>query len=174
MAVYNYLTLNTNDRTSEVLRTSSWRRGCKRLKLLAPYIWPRNSRLIQLRVIVCAALLVLDRVVNLYSPIFYKQIVDSLTVSSNKTGIQASSESYPGDSSIHTGLLHRLFDHLVGEHGLVYRWDYVLQFIAIRFLQGLGSFGGGLINTVRSQLWINVDQFSTREMSVMLFAHLHG
>ncbi|KAF5397820.1 ATP binding cassette sub family B, partial [Paragonimus heterotremus] len=151
-----------------------WRRGCKRLKLLAPYIWPRNNRLIQLRVVICAALLVLDRVVNLYSPIFYKQIVDSLTVSSNKTDIQASSESYPGNPTIHTGLLHRLFDRLVGEHGLVYRWDYVLQFIAIRFLQGLGSFGGGFINTVRSQLWINVDQFSTRELSVMLFAHLHG
>ncbi|KAF7237872.1 hypothetical protein EG68_11330 [Paragonimus skrjabini miyazakii] len=76
-AVYNYLTVNTDDRTSEVLRTSSWKRGCKRLKLLAPYIWPRNNRLIQLRVIICAALLVLDRVVNLYSPIFYKQIGQS-------------------------------------------------------------------------------------------------
>ncbi|KAF7231906.1 hypothetical protein EG68_08758 [Paragonimus skrjabini miyazakii] len=104
----------------------------------------------------------------------YIFLVDSLTVSSNKTDIQASSESYPGNLTIHTGLLHRLFDRLVGEHGLVYRWDYVLQFIAIRFLQGLGSFGGGFINTVRSQLWINVDQFSTRELSVMLFAHLHG
>ncbi|KAA3676165.1 ATP-binding cassette, subfamily B (MDR/TAP), member 6 [Paragonimus westermani] len=74
MAVYNYLTLNTNDGTSEVLRTSSWRRGLERLKLLTPYIWPRSDRLIQLRVVFCAVLLVLDRVVNLYSPIFYKQI----------------------------------------------------------------------------------------------------
>ncbi|KAG5446692.1 ATP-binding cassette sub- B member 6, mitochondrial [Clonorchis sinensis] len=148
----------------------------RRFQILAPCLWPRDNKVVQFKVIVSIALLVAGRVVNLYSPIFYKQIVDSLTFPTNATNVTGLLES-PNRNyvNLHQGLFHQLFDRLLGPTGLAYRWDYVLQLGVIRLLQGFGvGGGGGLIGAIRAQLWIAVDQFSTRELSVNLFAHLQS
>lgn len=46
----------------------------RRFKIIAPYVWPREDRLVQLRVFICLFLLVIGRLVNVYTPIFYKRV----------------------------------------------------------------------------------------------------
>ena len=57
---------------------STWKNVWKKLKTLLPYMWPKRSLGLQLRVIVCVLLLVGVRVVNVFIPIFSKKIVDAL------------------------------------------------------------------------------------------------
>ncbi|XP_032669013.1 ATP-binding cassette sub-family B member 6, mitochondrial [Odontomachus brunneus] len=55
-----------------------------------------------------------------------------------------------------------------------FRWDIVLIYVAFKFLQGGGTGGMGLLNNLRSFLWIRIQQYTTREVEVELFKHLHG
>jgi len=64
-------------------------------------------------------------------------------------------------------------DALAGESGQVYfPWQDILVYIFLRFLQG-GTGGVGLFNNLRTLLWIRVEQYTTREISVTTFSHLH-
>ncbi|CAL8084250.1 unnamed protein product [Calicophoron daubneyi] len=150
-----------------------WTRRYRHLKIISPFIWPQKHKLIQMRVAFCVLLLLLTRVINVYSPIFYKRIVDSLTVPYNGTQNETSYLHLP-DREWSPNFFRLLVHNSFGEKGLMYRWDYVLQFIMLRFLQGFGGLGDGFIGAIRSQLWIAVDQFSTRELSVMLFSHVQS
>lgn len=47
-----------------------------------------------------------------------------------------------------------------------FRWDYVLIFVGVKFLQGGGTGSMGLLNNLRSFLWIKVQQYTTREVKV--------
>lgn len=59
-------------------------------------------------------------------------------------------------------------------NSLSFRWDYVCIYVGLRFLQG-GGFGTmGLLNNIRTLLWIWVQQYTTKEVEVSLFSHLHG
>ncbi|KAL7749629.1 ATP-binding cassette-type vacuolar membrane transporter Hmt1 [Sorochytrium milnesiophthora] len=49
-------------------------------------------------------------------------------------------------------------------------WASILVFVFLKFLQG----SGGLINTAQDTLWIPVGQFTTREISIKMFEHLHN
>lgn len=62
---------------------------------------------------------------------------------------------------------------LVGPNGLIYRWDLVLYYIGIRAIQGVGSPSSGLLGALQSQLWISVDQYSSRVLGIHLFEHIH-
>ncbi|CAL8084247.1 unnamed protein product [Calicophoron daubneyi] len=136
----------------------SWLESVRHIKLIWPYIWPKRSVSIQLRVVACFALLFVGRVVNVYSPVLYKRVVDSLSIRPDQTnGLQLSLNA----SEAH-----------IGPFRLAYRWDLLVQFIALRFVQGLGGGPGGLIGCVKTQLWLGVDQYSSRELSILLFAHL--
>ncbi|KAI4490941.1 hypothetical protein M0802_010615 [Mischocyttarus mexicanus] len=55
-----------------------------------------------------------------------------------------------------------------------FRWDLILIYVAFKFLQGGGTGGMGLLNNLRSFLWIRIQQFTTREVELELFKHLHG
>ncbi|KAK7590115.1 hypothetical protein V9T40_001728 [Parthenolecanium corni] len=55
-----------------------------------------------------------------------------------------------------------------------FRWDYVLIFVGVKFLQGGGTGSMGLLNNLRSFLWIKVQQYTTREVKLELFRHLHS
>lgn len=57
-----------------------WRQVWARVKLLAPYIWPVSDRWLQLGVLLCFGLLVIGRVVNVFLPLYYKRIVNHLTI----------------------------------------------------------------------------------------------
>ncbi|PIC42806.1 hypothetical protein B9Z55_009764 [Caenorhabditis nigoni] len=54
-------------------------------------------------------------------------------------------------------------------------FHYSLLFLAtfLKFLQGNGAMGG-FLNTVRTYLWIPIQQYTTRELEVELFKHLHS
>lgn len=55
-----------------------------------------------------------------------------------------------------------------------FRWDWVLIYVGIKFLQGGGVGSMGFFNNLRSFLWIPIQQFTTREIQVELFRHLHS
>ncbi|CAG9833371.1 unnamed protein product [Diabrotica balteata] len=57
---------------------------------------------------------------------------------------------------------------------MVFRWDWVVLYVGLKFLQGGGTGGMGLLNNLRSFLWLKVQQYTTREVEVELFRHLHS
>lgn len=60
--------------------TSTWTNLWYKIKVLAPFLWPRSSFLLQLRVLFCFVLLICGRLINLYVPIYNKKIVDSVSI----------------------------------------------------------------------------------------------
>ena len=52
---------------------STWNNVVRKLKVMVPYVWPKEL-LLQLCVVACLLLLVCGRVVNLFTPIYYKKI----------------------------------------------------------------------------------------------------
>lgn len=52
---------------------------------------------------------------------------------------------------------------------LTTRWDLVLIYVGFKFLQGGGTGGMGVLNNLRSFLWIRIQQYTTREVEVELF-----
>uniref|UniRef100_V5GJI0 ATP-binding cassette sub-family B member 6 n=1 Tax=Anoplophora glabripennis TaxID=217634 RepID=V5GJI0_ANOGL len=60
------------------------------------------------------------------------------------------------------------------ESKMTFRWDWILIYVGFKFLQGGGTGGMGLLNNVRSFLWIRIQQYTTREVEVELFRHLHS
>lgn len=62
----------------------------------------------------------------------------------------------------------------LSERPLAFRWDWVLIYVAFKFLQGGGTGSMGLLNNLRSFLWIRIQQYTTREIEVELFRHLHS
>ena len=55
-----------------------------------------------------------------------------------------------------------------------FRWDWILIYVGFKFLQGGGTGSMGLLNNLRSFLWIKIQQFTTRQIEVELFRHLHS
>ncbi|XP_041822059.1 ATP-binding cassette, sub-family B (MDR/TAP), member 6a [Chelmon rostratus] len=58
---------------------STWQGFRKKVRLLIPYMWPRGNIFLQLLVIFCLGLLGLERAINVFVPIYYKNIVNELT-----------------------------------------------------------------------------------------------
>ncbi|TTE66790.1 ATP-binding cassette sub-family B member 6, mitochondrial [Bagarius yarrelli] len=58
---------------------SAWRDFRKKVRLLLPYMWPSGSGLLQLLVLLCLSLLGAERAINVFVPIYYKNIVNELT-----------------------------------------------------------------------------------------------
>nr|XP_048724653.1 ATP-binding cassette sub-family B member 6 isoform X2 [Caretta caretta] len=58
---------------------STWKGLGRKLRLLVQYVWPRGSPLLQGLVLFCMVLMGLERVINVFVPIYYKNIVNELT-----------------------------------------------------------------------------------------------
>nr|XP_040043422.1 ATP-binding cassette, sub-family B (MDR/TAP), member 6a [Gasterosteus aculeatus aculeatus] len=58
---------------------STWLGFRKKVRVLLPYMWPRGNTFLQLLVVFCLTLLGIERVVNVFVPIYYKNIVNKLT-----------------------------------------------------------------------------------------------
>ncbi|KAM9820598.1 ATP-binding cassette sub-family B member 6 [Neosynchiropus ocellatus] len=58
---------------------STWQGFRKKVRLLVPYMWPRGNVLLQILVLFCLGLLAVERVINVFVPIYYKNIVNELT-----------------------------------------------------------------------------------------------
>lgn len=55
-----------------------------------------------------------------------------------------------------------------------FRWDWIAIYVGFKFLQGGGTGTMGLLNNLRSFLWIRIQQYTTRTIEVELFRHLHS
>lgn len=119
---------------------STWRDLGRKLRLLSSYLWPRGSPALQLVVLICLGLMVLDRGLNVLVPIFYRDIVNLLT------------EKAPWHSLAWT----------------------VTTYVFLRFLQGGGTGSTGFVSNLRTFLWIKVQQFTSRQVELRLFSHLHA
>ncbi|XP_051997714.1 ATP-binding cassette sub-family B member 6 [Xyrauchen texanus] len=63
----------------EVPYRSAWQDFRRKVGLLVPYMWPRGSLLLQGLVILCVGLLGLERVINVFVPIYNRNIVNQLS-----------------------------------------------------------------------------------------------
>ncbi|KAJ2580247.1 ATP-binding cassette sub- B member 6, mitochondrial, partial [Coemansia sp. RSA 1804] len=50
----------------------------RRLRILAPFLWPSGERVLQLRMLGCVGILAAGRVVNVLAPLQFKIVVDGL------------------------------------------------------------------------------------------------
>lgn len=118
---------------------STWKNAWKKMRTLAPFLWPKKDFYLQMRVIFCFMLLFGGRIVNLYVPIYSGYIADSMT-----------------------------------RPPISFQWELVLIYVGFKFLQGGGTGGMGFLNNLRTYLWIKIQQYTTREIEVELFRHLHS
>ncbi|KAM7375110.1 hypothetical protein PAMA_014273 [Pampus argenteus] len=58
---------------------STWQGFWKKVRLLVPYMWPQGNIILQLLVLFCLGLLGVERAINVFVPIYYKNIVNQLT-----------------------------------------------------------------------------------------------
>ncbi|KAK7473352.1 hypothetical protein BaRGS_00035400 [Batillaria attramentaria] len=146
-----YLLLQNDDETADSsssnTRASTWTNVLGKLKLMLPYVWPKGNWLLQMTVVFCLILLGVGRALNVFVPLYSKYIVNSLTTSP-QADVQADT--------------------------LEYRWDLILTYVALIFFKGGGTGTTGLLNNMRSLLWIKVQQYTTRRIQVKLFNHLHS
>lgn len=53
---------------------SAWRGLGRKLRLLVPYLWPKGSAALQVLVLLCLVLLLVERLVNVLVPVYSKNI----------------------------------------------------------------------------------------------------
>ncbi|CAG5115248.1 unnamed protein product [Candidula unifasciata] len=123
---------------------STWSNSFTKVRMMLPYVWPKTSFILQFVVGICLVLLVVGRVINVFVPIYSKNIVNSLT-----------------------------YDPNVENQQLEFKWNYILIYVALLFLKG-GTGTAGFVNNLRSLLWIRVEQYCTRSIQLRLFTHLHN
>ncbi|KAK1086316.1 ATP-binding cassette-type vacuolar membrane transporter Hmt1 [Friedmanniomyces endolithicus] len=116
--------------------TRSWWEYIRAYAIFVPYIWPSKDRWLQVNFVVCIAIVLVQR------------------------GIQV---LVPYQSGVITNAL-------AGESGPVYMpWGAISLYILFRIFQG----GNGLLGAARQVLWIPIEQYSYRELSVAAFEHVH-
>lgn len=132
----------------------------KKFRMLLPFVWPRGNLFLQVLVLICFIILAAGRAVNLLVPIYYKKIVNALTptITTPSQGNETSRFTATGGENEHVS----------------FPVEYILIYVFLRFLQG-GAVGSmGLLNNLRSFLWIKVQQYTARTMQIQLFSHLHS
>lgn len=58
---------------------STWKDFRKKLRLVLPYLWPRGSTWLQFVVLLCMGLMGTERAINVFVPIYYKNIVNEMS-----------------------------------------------------------------------------------------------
>lgn len=53
---------------------STWTNGWRKLCTLAPFLWPKKSLGLQLRVVLCIIVVIAGRVINVYVPVYSQKI----------------------------------------------------------------------------------------------------
>lgn len=76
--------------------------------------------------------------------------------------------------NLYVPIYNKMIVNSVTGTSVQFRWDFILIYVALKFLQGGGTGGMGLLNNLRSFLWIRIQQYTTREIEVELFRHLHS
>jgi ABC-type transport system involved in Fe-S cluster assembly fused permease/ATPase subunit len=130
----------------EKLPHKTWWEYLKGYSLFFPYLWPKDSVKLQINVLICFILVLLQRLVNVLVPLAVKQVVNSLEVviKQVQAGERLSMDNFPLKDFINLGVL----------------W----------ILQGQS----GLLGSLRSILWIPVSQYSYRGLTTAAFNHVHS
>ncbi|KAI9801886.1 MAG: hypothetical protein M1833_002200 [Piccolia ochrophora] len=118
--------------------SKTWWEYLRGYTVFFPYLWPSKSRKLQVSMVICIVIVLLQRGVNVMVPYQVGVVTDILS-------------GEDGDS-------HRL------------PWGPICLFILYRFLQG----GNGVLGATRSALWIPIEQYSYKALSVAAFEHVHG
>jgi ATP-binding cassette subfamily B (MDR/TAP) protein 6 len=114
------------------------------------YMWPKNQILVRLRIVSCFGLIASGRVINLVVPLYTKWIGESIK--------QVLNQSLPVDA-------------LSGPNPQ-FCYGLILIAMGLKFLQGSGAMGG-FLNTIRTLLWLGVQQYTTLSIETDVFRHLH-
>lgn len=124
----------------------TWWEYLRGYSLFFPYLWPKDSTRLQLHVLVCFMIVIVQRLVNVMVPWQIGRVVDGLVeaIDQVKAGNPLTSDLFP----LKDFLLLGLFWTLQGQSGL------------------LGS--------LRSLLWIPVSQHSYRSLTTSAFNHVHS
>ncbi|KIL84842.1 hypothetical protein FAVG1_12071 [Fusarium avenaceum] len=130
----------------EKLPHKTWWEYLKGYSLFFPYLWPKDSVKLQINVLICFILVLLQRLVNVLVPLAVKQVVNSLEVviKQVQAGERLSMDNFPLKDFVNLGVL----------------W----------ILQGQS----GLLGSLRSILWIPVSQYSYRGLTTAAFNHVHS
>ncbi|KAK7428945.1 ATP-binding cassette-type vacuolar membrane transporter Hmt1 [Neonectria magnoliae] len=130
----------------EKLPHKTWWEYFRGYSLFFPYLWPKDSTILQLQVLVCFVLVILQRLVNMAVPWQIGQVVTSLEQVIRKVlaGERLSMDNFPLSDFVLMGVL----------------W----------ILQGQS----GLLGSLRSLLWIPVSQYSYRGLTTAAFNHVHS
>ncbi|OBT77059.1 hypothetical protein VF21_02943 [Pseudogymnoascus sp. 05NY08] len=129
----------------------SWWEYLRGYSLFFPYLWPNKSLRLQVTVVVCFVLVLLQRLVNVLVPIQMGNVTDML------------SEDDPEEEGI--------LQMLKGGHtspGMP--WLAISLLIVYKVFQGTS----GLLAAGRAVLWIPVSQYSYQALSTSSFEHVHG
>nr|XP_020447755.1 ATP-binding cassette sub-family B member 6, mitochondrial [Monopterus albus] len=73
---------------------STWQGFRKKIRLLVPYMWPQGKISLQVLVLFCLGLLGVERAINVFVPIYYKNIVNELTGGSSWNTVAATVSVY--------------------------------------------------------------------------------
>jgi len=57
-----------------VEEVSTWSNVMLKIKMIAPFVWPKKNLALQLRVIACILLVIAGRVANVYVPLYSAKI----------------------------------------------------------------------------------------------------
>lgn len=130
----------------EKLPHKTWWEYLKGYSLFFPYLWPKDSTKLQINVLICFILVMLQRLVNVAVPMQVKQVVNSLeaVIKLVADGERLTMDNFPLKDFVILGLL----------------W----------ILQGQS----GLLGSARSILWIPVSQYSYRGLTTAAFNHVHS
>ncbi|KAG0298728.1 Homocysteine S-methyltransferase 1 [Dissophora globulifera] len=126
-------------------RPTTFREFYQHCKHLRPYIWPSDSRKLQLHIMLCLGLLVVGRVVNVLVPWQVSNVVNALTKVADGSPEGRDENGNPR-----------------------FVWKEIIVFIGLRALQG----SIGAVDTLQGLLWVPVGQYNTRELAVKMFEHL--
>ncbi|KAM5367230.1 hypothetical protein ACJZ2D_010140 [Fusarium nematophilum] len=130
----------------EKLPHKTWWEYLKGYSLFFPYLWPKDATRLQLHVVVCFVLVILQRLVNVAVPMQVKRVVEDLekVIKLVSDGERLSMDNFPLQNFMILGVL----------------W----------ILQGQS----GLLGSLRSILWIPVSQYSYRGLTTAAFNHVHS
>ena len=129
----------------EKLPSVSWWHYITNYSLFLPYLWPTSSPRLKVTFSACVMLLVLGRCVNVLVPYQVGKVINLLT---------KQEESSPANlKSVELDI----------------PWVQITILAFYSLLQG----NSGLIGTFRQMLWMPIGQFSSRELAVAIFEHVH-
>ena len=115
----------------------TWWEYIRAYGLFLPYIWPYKNRMLQINVVVCFVIVLLQRGIQILVP-------------------------------YQAGAITNI---LAGDKQPAYMpWAAISLYILYRIFQG----SNGLLGAARQVLWIPVEQYSYRELSVAAFEHVHN